>query len=217
MQINVNCRIPVARESESDFVVPILVDIVAPGKFSIDSAHDDLDSEYIVGRVWAERLDWFLAETLGFSPVHLCDAASSTWLQVYETLMSKKRNGFRKDLHLEDMVDDLVFVHEFLIHPEVPDRLPLLDAALRSISSNQSLVLMYHEPTEPPPVDDWELRDLGFKKIARSSLLLRDNQYRYPFGDAHPGGRAVEFAANAEHEEWLLDHWNSLIADHPSL
>ncbi|MEZ6079270.1 MAG: hypothetical protein R3C56_27455 [Pirellulaceae bacterium] len=149
-----------------------MVDIVAPGKFSIDSAHDDLDSEYIVGRVWAERLDWFLAETLGFSPVHLCDAASSTWLQVYETLMSKRETASAKDLHLEDMVDDLVFVHEFLIHPEVPDRLPLLDAALRSISSNQSLVLMYHEPTEPPPVDDWELRDLGFKKIARSSLLL---------------------------------------------
>ena len=217
MQINVNCRIPVARESESDFVVPILVDIVAPGKFSLDSARDDLDNEYIVGRVWAERLDWFLAETLGFSPVHLCDAASSTWLQVYETLMSKKRNGFRKDLHLEDMVDDLIFVHEFLIHPEVPDRLPLLDAALRSISSNQSLILMYHEPAEPSPVDNWELRDLGFKKIARSCLLLRDNQYRYPFGDAHPGGRAVEFAANVEQEEWLLDHWNSLIADHPSL
>ena len=133
MQINVNCRIPVARESESDFIVPILVDIVAPGKFSIDSAQDDLDSEYVVGRMWAERLDWFLAETLGYSPVHLCDAASSTWLQVYETLMSKKGNGFRKDLHLEEMVDELIFVHEFLIHPEVTYRLPGLYSALREI------------------------------------------------------------------------------------
>lgn len=217
MHININSRNPIARESESDFVVPVLVDIVAPGKFSIDSAHDDLDSEYIVGRLWAERLDWFLAETLGYSPVHLCDAASSTWLQVYETLMSKKGNGFRKDLKLEDPIDDLLFVHEFLIHPDITDRLPVLDAALRGISGHQSLILMHYEPGEPQPVDNWELRDVGFKKIARSNLLLRDNQCRYPFGDAHPGGRAVDFSATAEHEEWLLDHWNSLISDHPAL
>ncbi len=217
MHVNVNCRVPIARESESDFVVPILVDIVAPGKFSLDSQHEDLDSEYVVGRVWAERLDWFLAETLGYNPVHLCDAASATWLQVYETLMSRRRDSFRKDLELDAFVNEIVFIHELLIHPEITDRLPLLDAAILAISGENSLVLMHYEQALPHNMDDWEYRDLGFKKIARSNLLIRDNHFRYPFGDAHGAGRAVEFSATAEHEEWLLDHWNHLITDHPSL
>ncbi len=214
MHINVNIRSPLARQSEGDFVVPVLVDVVAPGKFSIDSAHVDLDSEYIIGRLWAERMEWFQAEMQGYNHVHLCDAASATWLQVYETLMGRKGKGFRKDLNLEDFVVDVVFVHEFLIHPDISDRLTVLDASLRGISSEQSLVLMNYEAIEAGQLEDWELRDLGFKKISRSNLVLRNNHFRYPFGDAHVGGRAFEFAATAEHEEWLMDRWDSLMTGH---
>ncbi len=217
MHVNVNCRVPIARESEADFVVPILVDIVAPGQFSELSEHDDLDSEYVVGRMWAERMDWCLAERLGYTPVHLCDAASATWIEVYETLMSRQGDKFRKDLNLEDFVCELIFVHEFLVHPDISDRVPLLNAAILGCSGDNSLVLMHYEQALPHHLNDWEYRDLGFKKIARSNLLIRDNHLRYPFGDAHGGGRMVDFSATAEHEEWLLDHWNHLISDHPSL
>lgn len=217
MHIHVNSRNPIARSSDSDFVVPLLVNVIAQGKFSMESSADDRDSEYVVGRLWAERLDWALGETLGFHPVQLCDAASATWLQVYETLVSKKRIGFRRDLRLPDTVEDLVFVHELLIHPEVPDRLPVLDAALRAISGSRSLLLMQYSASPTPSVSNLELRDLGFKKVVRNNLLLRDNHYRYPFADTLQAGRDVDFEATAEHEEWLLDQWDCLVADEPSL
>ncbi len=217
MHININIRTPVARLSESDFVVPILVDIIAPGKFSTEGAEDDPLSEYVVGRVWSERLDWALAEAMGISPVQVCDAASATWLQVYETLSTKKGNGFRRDLNLDTFVNELFFIHEFLIHPDISDRVAVLDAVMNGMSGDNSLVLMHYEQGLPHHIDDWEYRDLGFKKIARSSLLIRDNHFRYPFGDLHCGGREVDFSGTAEHEEWLLDHWDNLIADHPSL
>lgn len=214
MHININIRSSIARQCESDFVVPIVVDVVAPGKFSIDNAHNDLESEYVVGRLWSERIDWFRAEVQGYSHVDLCDSTSATWLQVYETLMSRKGNGFRKDLNLDGLIADLVFVHEFLLHPDITDRLTVLDAILKGISSEQGLVLMNHEAIEDGQLEDWELRDLGFKKIARSNLVLRNNQLRYPFGDAHIGGRPYEFSATSEHEEWLMERWDHLIADY---
>lgn len=217
MQINVNIRLPIARQSESDFVVPLLADVVAPGQFSEDSSHDELEDEFVVGRLWAERLDWSLAESMGYSQLHICDSVSATWVQVYETLVTKRGSRFRKDLNLETFINELIFIHEFLVHPEITDRLPLLDAAINGISGAHSLVLMHYEQGLPHHFDDWEYRDLGFKKIARSNLLIRDNHFRYPFIDAHLGGRNVDFSASAEHEEWLLEQWDNLIADHPSL
>jgi hypothetical protein len=190
------------------------VDIIAPGKFKDDSQHDQLSSEFTVGRVWAERLDWFFAESLGYHPAHLCDAVSAIWLQVYETLVSRQGKGFRKDLNLDSFVNEIVFIHELLIHPEITDRLPLIDAAIQGMSGENSLVMMHYDPVLPHSIDDWEYRDLGFKKIARSNLLIRDNHLRYPFGEAHAASRAVEFSATAEHEEWLLEQWNQLISEY---
>ncbi len=61
--LNVNKRIPLVRETESDFVVPILVDVLADvnSDYTISSssgAKDQVENQedrpYIVGRLWAE-------------------------------------------------------------------------------------------------------------------------------------------------------------------
>ncbi|MCA9134493.1 MAG: hypothetical protein KDA45_15090 [Planctomycetales bacterium] len=216
MLVNVNIQVPLARLCETDFFVPILADVVAPGVFSSKEKREQAPTEYIVGRVFAQRMDWLLAKTMGYNPLAVCDAASSTWLQLYETLSNKRRNGFRKDLNLDTFIRELFFVQEILLHPDIEDRLAVLDAVLSGMSGDNSLILMQHEPVAEHHLHGWELRDLGFKKIARSNFLLRDNRFRYPFGEAHYGGRSVDFAATAEHEEWLLDHWDSLISHSPS-
>ena len=112
---------------------------------------------------------------------------------------------------------DIVFLHEILFHPEVTDRDALLDAVIRAASNQGSLVLMRYEPSVHHHLADREYHELGFKKIARSGLLLRDNRYRYPFGEQYPTGRPVEFVANAEHEAWMLGQWESLITDNPTM
>ena len=138
-------------------------------------------------------------------------------MQVLETLTRNGGRNFRKDLNLDNYINDVVFAHEILIHPEVIDRLAIVDAAMRGISGENSLVLTYHDQSEPHHLEDWEYRDLGFKKIARSNLLLKDNHFRYPFGDSYRSGRNANFRATAEHENWILENWESLITDHPSL
>lgn len=234
MHLNINIRTPVARRSEADFVVQLLTDVLAPGEFSemdtfnLDEAlqesdglepglHDEIDAEFVVGRIWAERLDWLNAEECGYTVASVCDAASGTWIQVLETLSRNGGRTFRDDLQLDGLIVDIIFVHEILLHPEIADRIAVVDAAIRQMAGEQSVVLMYHEQTEPRHLEDWECRDLGFKKIARSNLLIKDSHNRYPFGVSYAAGRHVSFAATAEHEQWVLENWENLIADHPSL
>ncbi len=230
MHLNINVRTPVARRSELDYVVQMLVDVLAPGVFADpqasperphasepDQLPDDLEPEFVVGRMWAERLDWLYAEECGYTISNICDEASGTWMQVLETLSNNGGKTFRKDLDLNNLIAEVIFVHEILLHPEIKDRIAVVDAALRHLAGEHTLVLMYHEQAEPHHLDDWECRDLGFKKIARSNILLKDSHFRYPFGASYAAGRHVEFIATAEHEQWLLEHWDNLIADHPSL
>ncbi|MEM7478568.1 MAG: hypothetical protein AAF483_26595, partial [Planctomycetota bacterium] len=173
--------------------------------------------EFLVGRLWAERLDWAYAEECGFSVLSVCDARSGTWMQVLETLTKGQGQKFRKELNLEHFVTDIIFIHEILIHPEVKDRVSLVASAIRGLSSENSLVLMYHDQSEEHHLEDWEDNDLGFKKIARSNLLLRDNHFQFPFAENHAAGRRVAFNATADHEDWVLEKWNNLVADHPSM
>lgn len=223
MYLNINIREPVGRLRESDFIVQALVDVLAPGAFAdaepspSDDMASSLDEEFLVGRIWAERLDWSYAEQCGYKVAVICDEASGTWNQVLETLSRNGGRSFRRDLNIQDFVQNIVFVHEILMHPNVPDRIAIISAALQGISSDNSLLMMYHEQSETYHLEGWECRDLGFKKIARSNLLIRDNHFRFPFGDANPEGRDVEFAATPEHEAWLQEQWDKLIVDHPSL
>lgn len=228
MHVNVNIRTPIAREVETDFIVQILVDMLAPGEFAsepgelkgenpISNDEEEADSEFLVGRVWAERLDWTYAEECGYSVAQICDASSGTWMQILETLSRNGGRSFRKDLNLDNFVNDIVFAHEMLIHPDIIDRVSIVDASIRAMSGENSLVLTYHDQSEQHHLEDWEYRDLGFKKIARSNLLIRDNHYRYPFGESYCSGRASDFRATSEHETWILESWENLITDHPSL
>lgn len=223
MHFHVNLCLPQARVSPADFVVSVTVDVMAPSIFSFENLQgSDSSSElapspadYLVGRAWAERMDWSLAESLGYSPLDICDEVSGAWLNVYKTLRNKKGNGFRRDLNLVDYVSDMLFVHEMLLHPDIEDRIAVVDAILRGMSGDNSLVLMNYENGLPHNLENWEYRDLGFKKISRSTLLLRDNHFQYPFAEAHLGGREVRFSASAEHEEWLLERWQNLVVDYP--
>jgi hypothetical protein len=255
MKISLSSHRPIARTDELDFVVELLVDVLASGDFggadeeapepeeindgefflAAEASTDfetresqanalrrlnlegNMEAEFLVGRIWAERLDWFHAEECGFEVSSVCDARSGTWMQVLETLSRNAGRTLRKDLNLTNFVSDVVFIHEVLLHPEISDRVSVLDAAIRTMSSDNSLVLMYHEQSETRHLEDWECGALGFKKIARSNLLLKDNHFRYPFGDSHTAGREVDLLATVEHEAWILSQWEELITDHPSL
>jgi hypothetical protein len=228
MQLLVNSRFPLSRQSEDDYIVPMLVDIRSGRKFDLEEFYVNMDPsnhsefpdnamrggpEFLVGRVWMERLLLEEAEDAGYSMVMICDAAGADWLEVMETLTRKGGQRFRRDLQLDSFVDDIVLLHEIILHPDLTDRVPLIDAAIRATSGTCSLIVAPYQTESERPLRDRDYRELGFRKIASSDLLLRDNRLRYPFGDKHPSGRDVQFTASAEHEAWMLDKWQSLNID----
>lgn len=235
MNLNISIRTPVARSKATDFIVELLVDFLAPDAFAAKADGDrhpqsqrnaslfpkaaeaTEESGYLVGRLWAERLDWLDVQECGQSLQAVCDARSGAWELVLSTLSRNGGATLRADLGLQAFMRDVIFVHELLVHPEVPDRLSLVAAGLAGCAGDSTLILMQHEQGQPHHLEEWECRDLGFKKIARSNLLIRDNRLQFPFANQFPMGRPVEFFATAEHEAWLLERWSELVTDHPAL
>jgi hypothetical protein len=191
---------------ESDFIVPVYIDALAP-----DSEDPESAEHYIVGRLWGERWDVSESDECGFNPIEIGDI-SPTWMQVVETLL-KSGQKFRSELGLDGYISDILFINEVLFHPLIEDRVPMIDAAIRALTGINSLVLMHYDQGEPHNLHDRELKDLGFKKIARSNLLLKDCSLRYPFGQKFPGGKQVELLSSQVQQQWLLEQWNKLVLD----
>lgn len=216
MYLNINQRVPIARQTEADFILPIIVDVLAAPQIDLrESAKLEETSDFVVGRLWAERCDLALSEECGYNAVHIGDV-SGVWLQVVETLMRSGRR-FRPELGIEGFVSEIIFLHEYLLHPEIENRVAVIDSIIRSLTGINSLVLMQYELGESYYLEDWEYRDLGFCKIARSNLLIKDTSLQYPFAKKHPDGQIVELYGTLEHEQWLLEQWEKLLIDHPAL
>lgn len=218
MYLNINQRVPAARETEVDFIDPIIVDVLAARRIDHRSAHRrglDQPSEFVVGRLWAERWELALSEECGYNANHIGEV-SGVWLQVVETIMRSGKR-FRPELGIEGFVSEVIFLHEYLLHPDIVNRVAVIDAIIRSLTGIHSLVLMQYEQGESHHLEDGEYHDLGFCKIARSNLLIKDTSLQYPFAEKHPGGQLVDLGGTQEREQWLLDNWEQLLIDHPAL
>jgi len=201
MHLRVRFESPLHRSDQADYMTYLSIDVLAQERIS--------DTPYIVGKIEMEKLHWFDAQEDGYSLLHVCDADSAGWLEVYEILTEVGKDGrLRADLQLEDFFVHVFLMHHFLLHPDIEDRVAVLDAAIRATTTNDSVVATWHEAPHNTLLTDAELAELGFKKIAGSSLIFRDNHFRYKFGDAHPRGRELQFEGNAQRESWLLNHWN---------
>ena len=208
MNLRVRYQWPVCREEGADYLSSLLVDVVAEDGIS--------SNPFVVGKIEIDKLHWFDAQENGQSLLHICDADSAGWLEVYEILTKAGKNGrLRDDLQLEDFFTHVVFVHHFLLHPEIEDRVAVMDAAIRATTTDNAVVVTWYDAPHNTQLTDNEFAELGFKKISGAALIFRDNHFRYRFGDACPEGRDVDFQGTQQRESWVLSHWDGDQADRP--
>ena len=202
MHLRVSYEASLARADDHDYLTEIQVEVMA---FA-----ESPERQYVVGRLALDRLNWFDAKMDGRSLAAVCQANSPGWSDIYEILTDGSSGGeFRDDLKLEDFFAELFYIQRLVLHPEVTDRTAVVDAVIRAVTHDNSLVVMAYEPVASTPLSDRELGQLGFKKVCGQPLVLRDNHFRYPFGDRHPTGRDVRLSATADQENWVRRQWDS--------
>lgn len=208
MHLRVSYEASLARADDHDYLTEIQVEVMAFAQSP--------ERQYVVGRLALDRLNWFDAKMDGRSLAAVCQANSPGWSEVYEILTDGRGGGeFRDDLKLEDFFAELFFIQRLVLHPDVIDRTAVIDAVIRAVTHDNSLVVMAYEPLASTPLTHFELTQLGFKKVCGQPLVLRDNHVRYPFGERHPTGRNVRLAATADQESWVRRQWDRDQKFHP--
>src|SRR5690606_16761300 len=129
------CRFtaPVCRQDLDDYVREIEIDVL--------SYDEDVLDTYIVGKITLNQILWSQATVDGESLFEVCDNDSQGLHDIY-MILTKGKSEFRKDLAIEELFHDVVFVHRFLLHPDArPFRTGVLEAAL-TLFGEESLAVM---------------------------------------------------------------------------
>jgi len=115
----------------------------------------------------------------------------------------------RDDLEIELPVSDVLFVYRIVLHPDLQsgDRIAILNAAIRAVTTDDALVVMWNNADYNTQFTEKEFADLRFAKIAGGNLIYRDLHYQTTFDKEYPQGREVDLIPTRAHERWVRKEW----------
>lgn len=186
---------PVARTDLDDYIRHL--------EISVACYDEDCLNEYIVGKLAMDQILWTDALMDEVSLFEVCDNDSQGLHEVH-TILTKGKQEFRPDLHINEVTSHVMFLYRAVFHPSIhPYRQGILEAAF-NLFGQESLAVMWKDVCG---LSEAELADLGFSKIAGSDLIFRHMALRTPFGDKFPKGQDADVAALPEYEEWVEQEW----------
>jgi hypothetical protein len=188
----------IGRHNLEDYVRELNIDIFA--------ATEELTQELLVGRLALSQILWADAELDGSSLLDVCDNDSQGLCEVFEVLTEGNEAGkIRDDLEVPEPFDHIMFLYRAVLHPSLaPYRQTILETAVTLLGS-QALVVMWLDTGD---FAEGELADVGFRKIAGTSLIYRHLALATKFTDQHPQGvDPLDYVAKPEYEAWVEEHW----------
>jgi hypothetical protein len=157
----------------------------------------------VVGKLAMDQILWMDALVDGVSLFEICDN-DSQGLHEAHVILTNGNDSFRPDLKIEDVTNHVMFLYGAVFHPSIyAYRQGILDTAFR-LFGEESLALMWLETSGLPKS---ALGELGFKKIARESLIFRHSAERTLFSDQYPQGQDADVEALPEYEDWVMKEW----------
>lgn len=170
--------------------------------------HDEVGKEHLVGRVLIDKLFWQTAQIDGEPLAEICDDDSEGWYEVHQAITSPDDpQELSDDLRVAEGVSEVLFVHRVLLHPDISDRVAVLDAIFRAVTDEDAIIVMLHDAPQNTTFTEQEYAALGFAKFAGTDLIYRDCHLLTAFGKANPRGKDVGLAATEEHEKWVHAEW----------
>jgi hypothetical protein len=183
--------------------------------FAVSDSGDELEA----GEITLKLVSVTEATNRGIRLLDVCDADSGTLEAVYSTLFDATEEMV-EELDIEPSWNDLIFIDDLNIAPEYADtslRVQLIETSLATFGPNAIVVAV--EESLALTVEDW--RELGFKRIAKSPFVFRDQLKLNPYGKTGRVGAlvaasyicdscgeeidiALDFAAGS-HQEYVED------------
>jgi hypothetical protein len=195
MRLRCEFLTPVARSETDDYVRHLVI--------SIECFDKECAEEYVVGKLAMDQILWMDALVDGVSLFEICDN-DSQGLHEAHVILTNGNDSFRPDLKIEDVTNHVMFLYGAVFHPSIyAYRQGILDTAFR-LFGEESLALMWLETSGLPKS---ALGELGFKKIARESLIFRHSAERTLFSDQYPQGQDADVEALPEYEDWVMKEW----------
>jgi hypothetical protein len=183
-----------------------LEDYVRQLRIDVRCWNENIEREYLVARLGVDHILWADAIADGTSLFQICDNDSEGLHQLH-VILTEGTNDIRDDLHVDEPVESVVFVHNALFHPDVyPYRVVALDAVFNLFGSH-SLAVMWQEVGDIP---EKEQVQLGLARVAGAGLVFRHNARTTPYAEQYPRGRDVHFSGTRAIHRWVRDEWNRL-------
>ncbi|WP_146602883.1 hypothetical protein [Novipirellula aureliae] len=169
--------------------------------------HTAGDEPTVAARLAVDYFDIARAVGDGQSILHVCDAVSATWMQIYETTIEPDINflGIREDFGFDDPVNGLVFIHGAAFHPDLNSwRTFILDSVCHMYPEDTATV-MSKDTTNLEPK---ELASLGFRKVAGSELLFRPNMLLNTYSALNDNRDPEELIVAEDAQEYVNQQWS---------
>ena len=179
-----------------DFVVPVRVDVRA--------VCGDTGRAYTVGRLGMDRIRWAEALEAGESTFAVCDTDSQGLCDLHHVLTGGGED-LRDDFGLDGPTAEVLFVHRFVLHPDLAEYRAVVLGAAADLHDRLSLTAVWADAGGLTPA---ELTGLGFRKVAGEPVFAR--HWTFPRPDDGPalGEVADDFRPTAGHQRWLRAAWN---------
>lgn len=167
------------------------------------------DEPAVAARLAVDYLDIARAVSAGESILHICDADSAGWMNVYEETIEPDINflGIREDFGFDNPVLGLVFIHGAVFHPDLfPWRQFILDSICHMFPLDTATVMWMHTTDLEPK----ELASLGFRKIAGSELLFRPNMLENEYSALDDSRDPTELVVAEDAQDLVDQQWSDL-------
>jgi hypothetical protein len=189
-----------------------LEDYLRSFRIDVKCWDEQVEREYLVGRLGVDHILWGDAVSDGESLFAICDN-DSQGLHELHVILTDGTNDIREDLQIEHPVHSVVFVHEAVFHPDVHFyRVAALDAVFKLFWTD-SLAVMWRDVGDIPEAEQVQL---GLARVAGADLSFRHNALPTPYSRQYPRGMEVDFDGTRAIHRWVRDEWKRLQNPDPS-
>jgi hypothetical protein len=196
--IRIRCQteLPLCRYEMDDYVRGLDLTVVG---------YTEHGEEIVLGRIEADLLLMREATDDNQPLVQICDSYSSELIDLFIFLFEE--NGFMEEISADENTDHVLFVWRAAFHPSVRKFQSNIVNSLPNLVGNDCAVVMQRNVAE---LNERELIDLGFSKLAGTDYVFRHASYLNEFMRVHPRGmeETLTYVANEEFADWIDENWD---------